>query len=124
MTQPAPTHALCATTELIEGGDAVPFDVLYAGRSARGFAIRFEGRAYAYLNQCAHIPMEMDYQPNQFFDSTGQWLVCATHGAMYSPTTGQCVGGPCRGGLIPIDLNEYEGVVYWHTGEQLKPIEF
>jgi nitrite reductase/ring-hydroxylating ferredoxin subunit len=97
---------------------------VYCGRSVRGFAIRFEGQAYAYLNQCAHVPMEMDYQPNQFFDSTGQWLMCATHGAIYRPQTGECRGGPCRGGLIKIALTESNGAVHWHTASNLQPLEF
>ena len=98
--------------------------MLYYGRTARGFAIRFDGTAYAYLNQCAHVPIEMDYQPNRFFDSTGRWLMCSTHGAMYQPETGRCVGGPCRGGLIKIALTVQNGVVHWHTGANLKTIEF
>jgi nitrite reductase/ring-hydroxylating ferredoxin subunit len=98
--------------------------VAYCGRAERGFAIRFADQVHAYLNRCAHVPMEMDYLPNQFFDTTGQWLMCATHGALYSPQTGQCRGGPCRGGLVKIDLTERSGVVYWHTGPHIKSIEF
>lgn len=116
--------ALCNAADLRNGAEAVPFDVLYYGRACRGFAIRFQDQAYAYLNRCAHVPMEMDYQPNQFFDSTGQWLLCATHGALYSPQTGACRGGPCRGGLVPIALSEHDGVVHWHTSHHLKPLEF
>jgi nitrite reductase/ring-hydroxylating ferredoxin subunit len=66
----------------------------------------------------------MDYQPDRFFDSTGRWLMCATHGAIYRPDTGQCAGGPCRGGLVKIDLVEHDGVVHWHTAHNLKPLEF
>lgn len=80
--------ALCNAEDLADGADAVPFDLLYQGQTCRGFAVRFEGQVHAYLNRCAHIPMEMDYQPNRFFDSSGQWLICATHGAMYHPATG------------------------------------
>jgi nitrite reductase/ring-hydroxylating ferredoxin subunit len=116
--------ALCNAGELVNSGDAVPFDVVYCGRSARGFAIRFEGTVYGYLNQCAHVPMEMDYQANRFFDSTGQYLICATHGAMYRPQTGECRGGPCRGGLIKIAMSERDGVVHWHTAPNLQPLEF
>ena len=90
----------------------------------RDSAIRFEGTVYGYLNQCAHVPMEMDYQPNKFFDITGSYLICATHGAIYSPETGEGRGGPCRGGLVKIALSEHDGVVHWHTGPHLKPIEF
>lgn len=120
---PEPTwQPLCASADLHEGGLAVPFEVLRWGRSVRAFAIRFEGHVYAYLNECTHVPMEMDYQPDQLFDSTGQWLLCATHGATYAPNTGQCVGGPCRGGLVKIELLERDGHVHWHTSAQLQPV--
>ncbi|MEN9539788.1 MAG: hypothetical protein RLZZ126_2023 [Pseudomonadota bacterium] len=116
--------ALCQSTDLADGGEAVPFDVSYLGQTCRGFAVRFEGQVHAYLNRCAHIPMEMDYQPNRFFDSTGQWLICATHGATYHPATGECVGGPCSGGLVKVDTLEDRGVVHWLPDHRLKYIEF
>jgi nitrite reductase/ring-hydroxylating ferredoxin subunit len=116
--------ALCNSSDLLDGGLAVPFDVIYQGQSCRAFAIRFEGRVHAYLNRCRHVAMEMDYQPNRFFDVTGRWLICATHGALYQPDTGACRGGPCHGGLVKIDLLERDGVVHWHTAYHLKPVEF
>ena len=115
---------LCRSVDLAERGDAVPFDLLYAGASCRAFAIRFEGRAQAYLNRCAHVAMEMDFQPNRFFDESGRWLICATHGAVYEPASGACRGGPCRGGLVRIALSEQDGFVRWHTAWNLQPIEF
>jgi nitrite reductase/ring-hydroxylating ferredoxin subunit len=121
MTQIIP---LCNSADLVDSAEGVPFDVIYYGQTGRGFAIRYQGHAYAYLNRCAHVPMEMDYQPNQFFDSTGHWLMCATHGAIYQPQTGACGGGPCRGGLIKIETSEFDGVVHWHTAHNLKPLEF
>jgi nitrite reductase/ring-hydroxylating ferredoxin subunit len=102
----------------------VPFDVVYAGQTCRAFAIRFEGQPQAYLNRCTHVAMEMDFQPNRFFDASGRWLLCATHGAAYAPDTGECAGGPCRGGLVKITLSEADGVVHWHTAYNLKPFEF
>ena len=115
---------LCASGELQNGGPAVAFDVVYAGQRCRAFAIRYEGRVHAYLNRCSHVAMEMDFQPGQFFDDSGRWLLCSTHGAAYAPDSGVCAGGPCRGGLIKIDLSESDALVRWHTGPQLKPIEF
>ena len=61
---------LCPSGDLQEGGLAVPFDVVYAGQTCRAFAIRFHGGVHAYLNRCAHVPMEMDYQENRFFDDS------------------------------------------------------
>ncbi len=115
---------LCRSSELQERGLAVPFDVVYGGQTCRAFAIRFEGQVHAYLNRCTHIAMEMDYQPNRFFDASGQWLLCATHGAAYAPASGACAGGPCRGGLVKIAVTEADGMVHWHTAHNLRPAEF
>ena len=115
---------LCASADLVEGGRAVPFDVCFARENCRAFAILFEGQVHAYLNRCTHVPMEMDYQADQFFDDTGRWLLCATHGAAYQPDTGSCAGGPCRGGLVKIPLSECDGTVRWHTADNLQPVEF
>ena len=120
----ADTIPLCNSQDLVNSGEAVPFDVLYCGRTCTAFAIRYADEAHAYLNQCSHVPMEMDYQPDRFFDSTGHWLMCSTHGAIYSPSTGECRGGPCRGGLVKIALVERDGVVHWHTAHYLQPLEF
>ncbi len=125
---PAPGFApqemvLCNSAALVDSGEAAPFDVIYQGQTCLGFAIRYDGTVYAYLNRCSHVPMEMDYQPNRFFDVSGHWLICATHGATYSPKTGACSGGPCRGALIRIATSECDGVVRWHTAPHLQPVK-
>ncbi len=125
MPDPANTAIpLCRASELVDGGQAVPFDVNYAGQTCRAFAIRYEGQAHAYLNRCSHVAMELDWQPNRVFDDSGQWLLCASHGAAYQPATGECSGGPCRGGLVKIGLSERDGLVFWHSSYKLKTIEF
>ncbi|NDB19122.1 MAG: Rieske (2Fe-2S) protein [Actinobacteria bacterium] len=84
-----------------------------SGERQPAFAVRHEGVVTAYLNQCAHVPVELDWQPGVFFDDEGKFLVCATHGAAYRPTDGRCVGGPCRGrGLTPVPCYELQGSVY------------
>ncbi|NMM10133.1 MAG: Rieske 2Fe-2S domain-containing protein [Polaromonas sp.] len=115
---------LCNSSDLLEGGQAVPFDLNYAGETCRAFAIRYEGLPHAYLNRCTHVAMELDWQPNRVFDDSGQWLLCASHGAVYQPETGQCAGGPCHGGLVKIMLSESCGIVYWHSAYNLKPVQF
>ena len=115
---------LCNSRDLVDGGLAVSFDVAYGGQTCRAFAIRYRGQAHAYLNRCTHVAMEMDWQPDRFFDDTGEWLLCSTHGAAYRPDTGACGGGPCRGSLVRISLSEKDGVVHWHTAWNLQPISF
>ena len=113
---------LCQASALVERGDAVPFDLVYAGQTCRAFAIRFNGQAHAYLNRCTHVAMELDWQPNRIFDASGHWLLCASHGAAYAPDSGACAGGPCRGGLVRVEVSEKNAVVYWHTACHLKPV--
>lgn len=107
--------AICDADALFDGAIGVRFHVSVAGRPMTGFVVRWQGRCVAYLNQCSHVAMELDWQPGQFFDSDGHWLVCATHGALYAPDTGRCAGGPCagRGGLRRIEVIERDGTVYW-----------
>ncbi len=115
---------ICNSADLQSGGKAVPFDVNYAGQTCTAFAIRYQGAVHAYLNRCTHVAMELDWQPGQFFDDTGAWLLCSTHGAAYKPDTGECSGGPCRGGLVKIDILEQNSVVHWVAAYNLKPLEF
>jgi len=114
---------LCASAELAERGDAVLFDVLQWGQPARAFALRIDGRVVAYLNRCAHVPTEMDWQPGQFLDSERQFIICSVHGATYEPETGRCVGGPCgRGRLVVIEVEERDGEVYWYPSRDTQPV--
>lgn len=117
-------HPLCGSADLVDGGLAVPFDVMYAGQTCRAFAIRHRGQARAYLNRCTHVAMELDWQPNRVFDDTGSWLLCATHGAAYDPASGACRGGPCRGGLVAVPLIEHDGVVHWQAQYPFAPLAF
>ncbi len=122
-----PEHALplCAAAELEESGRGYVFDVLLWGHPARAFALRFEGRVVAYLNRCAHIPAEMDWQPGEFLDADRRFIVCSIHGATYEPGNGQCVGGPCgRDRLLAIDVLERDGQVYWYPSADIRPLEF
>ncbi|MBB1077355.1 Rieske 2Fe-2S domain-containing protein [Rhodoferax sp. 4810] len=112
---------LCDSSDLQDSSAGVPFEVVYRFESCHAFAVRYAGTVYAYLNRCTHVPMELDYQPNQFFDRSGDWLICATHGALFAPQTGLCRLGPCRGGLVKIEVSEADGQVHWHTSEQLQP---
>jgi len=74
--------------------------------------VRVGGKVHASLNRCAHVPVELDWQPGKFFDSTGLVLICSTHGALYDPASGGCRGGPCgRGGLVELAVEERGGVV-------------
>jgi nitrite reductase/ring-hydroxylating ferredoxin subunit len=113
---------LCASPALAEKGRAVLFDVLHFGQPARAFALRFDGAVVAYLNRCAHVPTELDWQPGEFLDDEREWILCSIHGAAYEPRTGRCAGGPCgRGRLVAIETAERDGRVYWYPSRDTRP---
>ena len=113
---------LCASAELAEKGRAWVWEVMEYGRPVRAFALRFDGTVRAYLNRCAHVPTEMDWQPGEFLDTDRQWILCSIHGASYDATDGRCVGGPCRRGrLTPLRVDESGGQVYWYPSRDIQP---
>ena len=117
LPEPGGARLICASSDLAEGGDGVRFDVEGQGETASAFVIRHGGRVYAYLNRCAHIAMELDWNPGKFFDTDGEYLICSTHGALYAPDSGACRGGPCRGaGLTRLNVFEADGKVYMRKG--------
>jgi nitrite reductase/ring-hydroxylating ferredoxin subunit len=109
----AQARLICAAGELQEGGRGVRFTVERYGRQEPAFVVRYDGRARAYLNRCAHVPMQLDWQPGEFFGPQGLYLICTTHGATYDPATGACLGGPCKGrGLVPLSVLEADGQIF------------
>lgn len=114
---------LCASEALVERGDAVVFEVQQWRRKVGAFVMRFEGRVVAYLNQCAHVPTEMDWQEGKFLDRDRELIICSIHGATYDPLNGRCVGGPCVGGrLTPLRVEERDAQVYWYPCSDIKPM--
>ena len=104
---------ICAASDLEEGGAGVRFEVKAGAQTVPAFAIRWRGRVHAFLNRCGHIPVELDWQPGEFFDISRLYLICATHGALYDPATGACQGGRCEGrGLTTVAVVERDGNIY------------
>jgi nitrite reductase/ring-hydroxylating ferredoxin subunit len=116
-------QVICDSAALAERGDGVRFDVQYDGHVTCAFALRIEGAVHGYLNRCAHVSMEMDWQPGKFLDSSKRWILCATHGAAYEPDTGRCVAGPCNGAhLVKLTVSEAQGVVSWYPTAYIRPV--
>ncbi len=102
------------STELRERGNGFRFSVKTPdGTPQEAFVVRFNTKAYGYLNSCAHLPVELDWNPGHFFDESKDYLICATHGATYQPDTGRCISGPCVGAkLQPVAIFEDKGDIY------------
>ena len=104
---------ICASPELVDGGPGVRFELdPKAHFTPAAFAVRHLGAVRAYVNRCPHAGTELDWNPGEFFDETGLYLICSTHGALFEPGNGRCVAGPCRGAsLEPLAVAERDGQV-------------
>lgn len=77
------------------------------------FLIYFKEHCYAYENSCPHMRANLNWQDEQFFSFDGLYLECSLHGALFEPTTGACIRGPCVGAnLKKINIVIENGVVY------------
>ena len=93
---------ICPSGALADSGRGVRFEVEYFGQPAPAFAVRHAGRVHGYLNRCAHVAMELDWQEGVFFDFYGRDLIW------------RCLGGPCnRTPLVKLRLEERDGSVYF-----------
>lgn len=100
---------ICASAELADGGSGKRFEL---PSGSPGFAVRHRGAVRGYVNRCPHASTELDWQPGEFFEESGLYLICSTHGAIFEPGSGLCIAGPCRGeSLEALAIRERGGQV-------------
>lgn len=79
----------------------------------RGFIVRAGDELYAYANICPHRRHPLDMLPDQFLVDDGRLIRCGSHGALFTPETGECVFGPCVGDQLmslPLRVDERGGI--------------
>jgi nitrite reductase/ring-hydroxylating ferredoxin subunit len=104
------SQRICTSEMLVEKGLSVRFE--HSDLALPAFAIRYDGKVYAYQNRCPHRGTELDWEPGEVLDGDAEYLICATHGALFKPETGLCVMGPCKGAsLQSISVIEADGSV-------------
>lgn len=99
---------LCAATDVPEGQSK--------GLNLQGqrlLAVRKDGTVHVYENRCPHRGIPLEWQPDQFLDSSGSLIQCATHGALFLIESGECVAGPCAGqALRVLPITEKDGIIW------------
>ncbi|HTY55518.1 MAG TPA: Rieske 2Fe-2S domain-containing protein [Candidatus Binataceae bacterium] len=109
-----PPRFFVIRTEQLKPGESSKFMLPMGGVNEECFIVNYRGAFHAYVNQCRHVPMAMDWVENQFFTEDGRYLMCQTHCAFYEPETGECVAGPnsaCGKFLLRIPLEISDGRV-------------
>ena len=104
---------ICASADLVEAGKGFRFTVTRQQREVDAFVVRFRGQVFGYLNECGHLPAQLDWLPGEFFDESKLYLICSVHGALYAPDSGRCLGGRCQGkGLTALAGDGVDGQVF------------
>lgn len=99
---------LCRLDEIEDGGSKGPIPV--EGKDI--FLVRQGHAVYGYVNACPHIYASLEFMPDEFLDDSGDYIVCATHGALFRIEDGECVAGPCKGDMLtPVPLTVENGEV-------------
>lgn len=105
-----------ARLEDIEEPGALEFRIGEGNWPFQGFVVRWQGKIYAYQNFCPHAGHRLNFKPDGFFNLDKSLLICASHGAVFSPENGECIGGPCPGSrLQPLACRVENGEVYVHA---------
>lgn len=97
----------------LENGESKTFTLTDGEENHPCFIVRWRGELQAFVNRCRHVPMTMDWVENQFLTEDGAFILCPTHGALFQPDTGACVGGPAYGkSLFRVPLINRDGKVF------------
>lgn len=104
---------LCRASDITEG-QSKGLEI----QGQRLLVIRKNGALHVYENRCPHRGIPLEWLPDQFLDSSGSLIQCATHGALFLIDTGECVAGPCAGqALRARSAIERDGII-WLQNEQ------
>lgn len=99
---------LCSTSEVDEGQCKG-----FRSGGAQLLAVRKDRVLYVYLNRCPHRGIPLEWLPDQFLDSSGSLIQCATHGALFLIESGECVAGPCSGAFLQaLPSVERDGIIW------------
>ncbi len=80
--------------------DDIAIDAAKSYQTSSGselFIVNKNNQLFAYQNQCPHLGIELNWEPDQFLDHDNVLIQCATHGALFVIESGECVAGPCLG---------------------------
>lgn len=85
------------TASSLGDGDYLRVECRYANKASSVLVLRYAGQCVAYLNQCVHMPPELDCEQRTIFDSNHNWLRCSMHGIAYDLVTGASISTMCNG---------------------------
>jgi nitrite reductase/ring-hydroxylating ferredoxin subunit len=111
LARPAAGVALCALAALPEPG-ARGFTFRRGDFLFSGFVVRAGGDVRGFVDRCPHAGFPLALFGDRYLTREGDLVICASHGALFRPLDGVCVGGPCAGArLTPWPVRVEGGMV-------------
>lgn len=117
------SHLLCNKNE-INNYTARGFDIETDSGKIGLIVLRQDKSVSAYLNNCPHLNVPLNWQPDDFISLEGTHIQCATHGALFALEDGLCISGPCRGQSltpVPIELDAQGDIYFLTKTDSLQP---
>ena len=106
-------HEFLCPSEALPEGEYHELHYSVAGTTRYLVATRVDGQVQAWYNRCPHAGQPLNRAPDEFLTDEHNRLICAAHGAVFDPRSGQCVAGPCpRALLTRCPVVEEDGQVF------------
>ena len=102
-----------AKVEEVQAHKSKAFSISLAEKVLEGFLVCHDREIYAYVNQCPHTGVNLNWSPDVFLSADQQYIQCAMHGALFRMEDGFCVRGPCvNQSLQPLPVVVENGQVW------------
>lgn len=85
-------YLICSTNALNNGQSKG-----FSAHEQDFFIVNDNDTFYVYLNACPHLGVNLHWQEDVFLDSDNELIQCATHNALFTIDSGECIYGPCQG---------------------------
>ncbi len=107
-------HFLCKQQQIIEGNPR-GFSLELESGKFELFLVKHDGAIYAYKNQCPHLGIPLNWQPDEFLSIEQSHIQCSTHGALFNFDNGYCISGPCANeSLTSLTLDHRDDELWLH----------
>lgn len=83
------------------------------GEEVAIFVVRRGDEAHAYINECPHQFLPLNFGENRFLTADGERILCIAHGATFRLDTGEALSGPALpdGCLMKVPISVVDGVI-------------
>lgn len=86
----------------IEDGKARNFVLQIGDAYFHGFVVRQGDEVFGYVDRCPHAGLPLAEELDDYLTPQGDYIACQWHGALFSISSGRCIGGPCAGDSLMV----------------------